>query len=823
MKSMRSVKYQNSLFIKGVLIVLLPCLLNSAFIFYLNKHWQKAARAALANEQRLDVVLTLNDAFDSFLTFGYDVLTNTFRESRASQYGNEILSLDRAGVDQSLSLPPDAKQLFDTFADIRRDIDNLLEHIESIQFHDGRSRFNSFAGTLKKACVSGSALDTMLQEQSQRSADSALADTKRYSDARVLLVSAIFIEIVLSLFLFLLFVVNIIRRLRILASNAACLNQWSQQPTLSGADELSFLDSIFKDAGARIDAINKLSDERKYGIVKVVKTAANAIKAFLEEIQNNKSALSPEQQFAFNQWVQSANCALARLQTSTASLVGAKVDKRNKNSKVTKKIEPEFFQVEFFDLVELCIQELSPLADVKEVKLVNNCERNIVSVRRDKIILVVMKYLVNALKNAPANTEILVNQAPRDNWINFSVRDSSEALPPSAQREIFNDGTNGLYVCKSIIENEGGKFGVKILGSTGNEFWFALPVVPKKARATFTIDELLGSGADPRYRQEKFIFQSGLFRKAALIVFVPMILHLIVFFWMSQQINDLQQVIDKGHREESLTLTVSSLWLNSFIASSSAALFLTGRDKSYYAQAFAHLARVDQCVADLKNRGGLSPDEMSLIRQTSQFAVSQTNLVKQGMDDGSDISISKTLKLMPTMFNHSAQLSDELNHLMAVESHKTHQATREQVDVQSFMEKVFYCAMLFNFVIAFVLVRFFIVNFINRINGLLIKAEMVADGQPLPVFDNWTDEVDQIQGFLALASKSVEMADESQTAALTLVALEVSSPLDTLDAIFNVIESVPDSEVRWSRELCANVRLSLESAFEQVDQLLVAF
>jgi hypothetical protein len=191
MKSKRSVKYQNSLFLKGVLIVLLPCLVNTAFIFFLSKHWQKTAQAALATEKRLDIMLTLNDAFDSFLTFGYDVLTNTFRESRASQHGNEVLSSDRVFGAKSQSLPPDAKKLLDTFTEIRHDIDHLLENLESVQFHDSRSRFNSFAGILKKACVSGSSLDTMLQEQSQLSATSAVADTKLYSDARLLLLTAV--------------------------------------------------------------------------------------------------------------------------------------------------------------------------------------------------------------------------------------------------------------------------------------------------------------------------------------------------------------------------------------------------------------------------------------------------------------------------------------------------------------------------------------------------------------------------------------------------------------------------------------------------------
>jgi signal transduction histidine kinase len=822
---MRSLQYHNSLFLMGVLIVLLPCLLNSVFVFYLNKHWQQTAQDALTTEQRLGVVLALNDGFRSFLTFGYDVLTNTFRESRASQHGNELGSSDSSLGNKIVAMPPESKKLSGEFIEIRHDIDHLLENIENVEFHDGRSRFNSFAGILKKACASGSSLDTMLQEQAQRSSAGAIADKKLYSDARQLLLIAVLTEIVISLLLFLLFVFKIVRRLRVLAGNAARLNQWSEQPALGGADELSFLDSVFKEAGARIEAIEKHCREQKVSIATVMKTPAPAIKAFFAAAQKNAIELSPDEESKLKQWSLSANLALSRLEASTASLVPAKVDNRSnnaKNIKGTKRVEPDLSQLELFDVVESCIQELLPLASAKGVALVNNCERNLMSAKRDKLTLVIMKYLVNALKNAPAKTEIIVNQALRDNWINFSVRDVGPALSSSAQKQVFNDGTNGLYICKSIVENEGGKFGAKALGALGNEFWFALPVVPRKSKSAFSIDELMGVGGDLSYKPRKFIFQSSLFRKAALIVFIPMILHLVLFFWMSQQLQFLQKMIDKGHREESLTLVVSSLWLNSFIASSSAAIFLTSRDKTYYTNAVSRVNRVDESVSELNGRGDLTPDELLLIRQAGQFAASQSNLVKQGMNDDSFIGINKTLALLPAMFNRSAQISDQLNHLMDVESHKTYEAMRQQVDLQSFMEKVVYGAIFLNFIGAVLLIRFFIVNFNNRINGLVIKARMVADGQPLPAFDDWVDEVDQIQGFLALASKSVIMVNESQSAALSMVAQEVSSPLETLDALFEIIQSVPQTQVCWSPEQCANVRRSLESAFEMVDQLLLS-
>ena len=817
MNSQRTIKPRNSLFVKGVLLILVPCIVNSVFIFCLNRHWQKTAQAALATEQRLKVMLTLNDAFDSFLTFGYDVLTNTFRGTRSAQHGNEFLSAKPAANSKIESLPPEAKSLLKVFEEITHDLESLIESVDKTNLHDSRSRFNTFAHILKKACVSGSQLDTMLLDQTNASTLNAASDRRLSADAFSLFIIAVVVEIVLGLLAFIFFIRTVVRRLRNLANNAALLEQWSELPALGGADEFSYLNTVFKDAGGKLKAETKFSEELKEDLNEAGKDLVSKVKLFFTEVGKHSPSFGQEQRRVFEQWQQSAQCALSRLQAFLSVLVP---DKRSRILVGTRKGTTDLSPVDLFELVQSCFKELAPLAEIKEVSLVNNCEPKTISARRDKLTLVLMKYLVNSLKNAPAQSEIQVSQSIRDNAVVVSIKDSGTLLSTSSQKQIFNDATNGLYLCKVTLENEGGKFGAKAAGKAGNEFWFSLPVVAPKIKSIFSINELIGSGADSGYRKQKYIFQSGLFRKAALIVFVPMSVHLMLFAWMGYQLGSLQSMIDRGHKEESLTFTVSSLWLNSFLANSSAAIFLTTRDKAYYDAANEHVNRVDEAIKLLKDSGDLNENELSMILETSEFATSQSQLVRHGLSDSTPESINATLKTMPTMFNRSAHLSDELNHLMGVESHKTHEATTEQVHLQDTVEKLVYAGIFCNFLMAFCCLYYFIVSFSNRVNGLVVEAGMVSDGHALPVSTDWNDEIDQIQGFLALASKNAELSKQAESAARILAALEITSPLDTLDALFEVIEAVRISGVDNAGDLVDAAKSSLHSAYERVDILM---
>lgn len=118
----------------------------------------------------------------------------------------------------------------------------------------------------------------------------------------------------------------------------------------------------------------------------------------------------------------------------------------------------------------------------------------------DRIRQVVTNYLTNALRYAPADRPVEVRVGRRGQWARVAVRDEGPGVPATEQRRIWEpfrraDGAPrvaeggragaglglglglGLHVSKAIVEQHGGRVGLRSTPGEGATFWFALPVV----------------------------------------------------------------------------------------------------------------------------------------------------------------------------------------------------------------------------------------------------------------------------------------------------------------------------------------------------------
>ena len=108
----------------------------------------------------------------------------------------------------------------------------------------------------------------------------------------------------------------------------------------------------------------------------------------------------------------------------------------------------------------------------------------------DRIAQVVTNYLTNALKYAPSGP-IAVRVEARDAVAQVSVRDEGPGLPPGECERVWerfyrapNAGSSnasvgmgvGLFLCKSLIERQGGRVGVENARGAGSTFWLELPL-----------------------------------------------------------------------------------------------------------------------------------------------------------------------------------------------------------------------------------------------------------------------------------------------------------------------------------------------------------
>ncbi|MBI4523142.1 MAG: PAS domain S-box protein [Deltaproteobacteria bacterium] len=109
---------------------------------------------------------------------------------------------------------------------------------------------------------------------------------------------------------------------------------------------------------------------------------------------------------------------------------------------------------------------------------------------RDKVIQVVTNLIGNAVKFAPAHSEVTVRFEPDgDEWVRISIADMGPGIPPGEADNVFDKfyqvaqvnrqkvrGTGlGLAICKALVEMHGGKIWVESDVGHGSSFSFTLP------------------------------------------------------------------------------------------------------------------------------------------------------------------------------------------------------------------------------------------------------------------------------------------------------------------------------------------------------------
>ncbi len=161
--------------------------------------------------------------------------------------------------------------------------------------------------------------------------------------------------------------------------------------------------------------------------------------------------------------------------------------------------------VNFTELIENVVIELSKKVEVKKQSIMKHIDSNIETISVDPKLIrqVVVNLLTNAIKYSPENTTITVSVSKQEDHILVGVEDHGYGIPKDEQTKIFErfyratnvikketDGTGlGLYLVKSIIESSGGKVWFESKEGVGTTFYFTLPLTgmkPKNGEVSLT-------------------------------------------------------------------------------------------------------------------------------------------------------------------------------------------------------------------------------------------------------------------------------------------------------------------------------------------------
>jgi signal transduction histidine kinase len=111
-----------------------------------------------------------------------------------------------------------------------------------------------------------------------------------------------------------------------------------------------------------------------------------------------------------------------------------------------------------------------------------------VSADEYKIDQVMINFVNNAVKYAPASQEIVIKVERQENNVKVSVTDYGSGIPPEDKPHVFKryyrahnesrvSGLGlGLYISAEIIRKHGGDIGVDSELNKGSTFWFTLPL-----------------------------------------------------------------------------------------------------------------------------------------------------------------------------------------------------------------------------------------------------------------------------------------------------------------------------------------------------------
>jgi signal transduction histidine kinase len=140
------------------------------------------------------------------------------------------------------------------------------------------------------------------------------------------------------------------------------------------------------------------------------------------------------------------------------------------------------------ELVSQVVSEMQPGCPAQKIIFKNNQPASVYG-DRERIRQVISNFISNAIKYASKSKKIIISVDKSDNKVTCSVQDFGKGINPEELDKIFGrfyrvSGPKlntfpglglGLFICKEVIEQQGGKIGVMSKPGEGSTFYFELP------------------------------------------------------------------------------------------------------------------------------------------------------------------------------------------------------------------------------------------------------------------------------------------------------------------------------------------------------------
>lgn len=474
---------------KGIALVILPLVVNCAWIVMLNSCLESTEKLA---EMERSQTLLLQHVNGSFLKFA-EVLGMVTSYAATGQNSFRVAYLKRLNDVRDelreLRALKSYKATVEQFADaVIQDAESQTTALERARIPDDKESLEAGILAVKQfRRFTDSAQRTIVKIQRQISTQQMELDRIHADQAetrartRLMVFLGLGANIILAGVLAFYFVSDITRRLRTLVVNAEKLPLYEPlQDVVGGHDELSEVDAALHNAAAELERSREYRSSLMQMMAHDLRSPLAALKVSLALLyKKNQEKIGDDGLRQMN----GMNASIDRLINLISDLL---ILERLERNELVLDQGPENIR----EVAQVAIDSVASLAEARKITIENAVPKLYVTCDRERILQVLVNYLSNAIKHSPSSADVSVSAAEeggapgmlrvevRDRGAGIDSREAAQLFEKFHQlragKELGGSGL-GLAISRLIIEAHGGRVGVVGRKGEGAEFWFTLP------------------------------------------------------------------------------------------------------------------------------------------------------------------------------------------------------------------------------------------------------------------------------------------------------------------------------------------------------------
>ncbi len=475
------------IFHQGLLLVMLPLIMQSSYLFFVNQQLLIAESTAAGEERCADINIMSNiinmDMIRAATAQGIYLINSS---DAAAKLADKIFAEVSRDYDKLAELCAESSEWQSYIKLARTAAEHQIARIKNISPEASpEEKFEAFSELSELKVRSPEAFEArkqateLLKKNESELKEIESKQAKLTAELRYIFGIAIVANFVIALALLIFFNVTTRRRLKILVDNAASIGTGSNlKQALNGSDELAYLDLILHRSKQELE---QAARDRRQIMQSLASDMSRPLHVAQKELHGFRSLTE-------GQLVPQAQKTLERSLRSIDRVLRLVDDLLSMETLETGAVDLEIADCQISAVAEDAISSISSLASDKKIRLINDCDNTIVAADKARLVQVLVNFLSNAIKFSPKETSITISSETKDKLLLVSVTDQGPGMDEGTRNRVFEKFFQanteekkqgfglGLAICQLLVQCHGGRLGVESEAGKGSRFWFEIPL-----------------------------------------------------------------------------------------------------------------------------------------------------------------------------------------------------------------------------------------------------------------------------------------------------------------------------------------------------------